>query len=77
MPGLYNGKQATARIPPQAQRFRQSACPLSRAFRCDYGTLGSNPRKSPNQSKPLTQKIKLKPDVLTIPYRDLKRRDNL
>ena len=76
MPG-YNAKQATARIPPQARGFHQSACPLSRAFRCDYATLGSNPRKAPNQSKPLTQKIKLKPEVFIIPYRDLKRRENL
>jgi hypothetical protein len=45
-------RRGTARIPPQAQRPHQSARIQSRVRNCDYATLGSNPRKPSNQSRP-------------------------
>jgi hypothetical protein len=45
-------RQGTARTSLQAQRPHQSASIQSRIRTCDYATLGSIPRKPPNQSMP-------------------------
>ena len=74
---IWPKSRGAAHIPPQVQRLYQSVCPLhpSRPFGRNYATLGSNPRKPPNQSLPphllklLSYKLRMLVVVLDRPRR--------